>query len=183
MAEARGIKIGEEVRTFKDETARDAASAADAKAEQALTDASEALQETVALEADLPNRIVAAGAALSKQIRVNFSQTQQPAAFYVIPDTNTGIIVIENYIVVGEQIAKVEAVYDVTNNNIAYTSSGAVSDLIGSISVSCGTSDNVYGGKSARVSIAFSWSKGNFPFRLMVATGYNDARVRLVEVR
>lgn len=67
MAEARGIKIGEEVRTFKDVEARDAASAADAKAEQALTDAGEALQETVALEADLPERIKQVVAAMLPQ--------------------------------------------------------------------------------------------------------------------
>lgn len=67
MAEAKGIKIGDEVRTFKDETARDAASAANDKAEQALTDASEALQETVALEADLPERVKQIVAAMLPQ--------------------------------------------------------------------------------------------------------------------
>lgn len=183
MAEARGIKIGDEVRTFKDETARDAASAADAKAEQALTDASEALQETVQLEADLPNRIVAAGAALSKEIRVNYSQVYQPVNFYIIPDTDTGIIVIETYVIIGSQTAKVEAIYDVTNNNIAFQKIGTSAIIRDGISVSCGTNDDRYGGKSARVGMSIEWSAGNYPTRIMVATGYNGAKVRLVETR
>lgn len=57
MATTNKIRIGGEEREYADTQARSAAQAADGKAEQALTDASEALQEVVALEADLADRI------------------------------------------------------------------------------------------------------------------------------
>lgn len=90
MAEAKGIKIGDEVRTFKDETARDAASAANDKAEQALTDASEALQETVALEADLPERVKQIVAAMLPQETLLWTNPNptQPVTIMQIPIAN-----------------------------------------------------------------------------------------------